>query len=929
MGRGCACSVGEAGCRHWQTMAEALSQRIVQLTGFRATERETLIQLLGKLPCVFINSEKFENCSHLIAKSPSRSEKWLAACAAGKWVLTKEYVINSAESGRWLDEMTFEWGYKMEKDTHYSPQMQSAPKRWREHLTHTGALGAFSRWKVTLLIEEADKEREAILRVLTAGQATLYNPHQPDGEITHVFTNNKSFLEDKQERVYNAPYHSVLYIGTYLLEDPINDTPEDMSEEQIKELKSSIWKRFCVAQACHHRCTEKYNGPSEKHKLKAEMGRTSLNRIEELIEGQFCTEAFEEIGRVIHFVFPQRFFESLLRHFMQGNVDIKNFGQFIDIFSNLVRYHPPWESTYMVQYYLNVLQCPVCKKGTWSFIETLIRCFLEDRFCLCHDTSDMEIDHHKSRRIVATILKLLSIVIQEEAKALSKKLCQQVDFSRKTLFPSFIVGIFWPETRTMVFLTKNINALTDLVVMCHKKMHHVDYALSQEMMAHVNGLLTGVVEYWILLGFYLNKNLLHQVASDYVFYICVSCEEFTVEEKKQFVSSIASPWLQMLLADVIFKNLYSESSIKMSTEPLSLQKLISTYMPALWKEVACGNEKVQKLGRKRKIGQRPCLESQRALLMLNGENQNQGDMLLDLPVVAKLRRKSLGSCTKDSQVSRQSSSVQDRKGETAMHKACRNNNVKKLHLQLSLAGFDINAKDNAGWTPLHEACNHGSTECVREILQRCPEVDLLSHVDGVTPLHDALQNGHIEIGKMLLQHGGPILLQQQDSDGKFPLDHVLSPKQKNELFAIVQVEETIEDFHKCAVQISDQHKLEFSAFLLCKMVVNLISVYGLPSDTVTAKTLYPNSAFLVNNVKNKHTTFRNSVVESYLKALATMQNLSNFLQSIPESILENPGFNMQVLLSVLHNLASSSPVLKILKRSSYEAPLSNSQLRMS
>lgn len=55
---------------------------------------------------------------------------------------------------------------------------------------------------------------------------------------------------------------------------------------------------------------------------------------------------------------------------------------------------------------------------------------------------------------------------------------------------------------------------------------------------------------------------------------------------------------------------------------------------------------------------------------------------------------------------------------------------------------------------MHEACNHGSTECVREILQRCPEVDLLSHVDGVTPLHDALQNRHIDIGKMLLQHGG-------------------------------------------------------------------------------------------------------------------------------------------------------------------------------
>lgn len=55
---------------------------------------------------------------------------------------------------------------------------------------------------------------------------------------------------------------------------------------------------------------------------------------------------------------------------------------------------------------------------------------------------------------------------------------------------------------------------------------------------------------------------------------------------------------------------------------------------------------------------------------------------------------------------------------------------------------------------LHEACNYGNTVCVQEILQRCPEVDLLTQVDGVTPLHDALSNGHVEIGKLLLQHGG-------------------------------------------------------------------------------------------------------------------------------------------------------------------------------
>lgn len=88
---------------------------------------------------------------------------WQFICFLGKWVLTKDYIIHSAKSGRWLDETTYEWGYKIEKDSHYSPQMQSAPKRWREELKRTGAPGAFHRWKVVLLVR-ADKRSESLVR---------------------------------------------------------------------------------------------------------------------------------------------------------------------------------------------------------------------------------------------------------------------------------------------------------------------------------------------------------------------------------------------------------------------------------------------------------------------------------------------------------------------------------------------------------------------------------------------------------------------------------------------------------------------------------------------------------------------------------------------------------------------------------------------
>lgn len=89
---------------------------------------------------------------------------WHFICFSGKWVLTKDYIINSAESGRWLDETTYEWGYKIKNDSLYSPQMQSAPKRWREKLSHSGAAGAFHRWNVVLFIISGDKREDSLIR---------------------------------------------------------------------------------------------------------------------------------------------------------------------------------------------------------------------------------------------------------------------------------------------------------------------------------------------------------------------------------------------------------------------------------------------------------------------------------------------------------------------------------------------------------------------------------------------------------------------------------------------------------------------------------------------------------------------------------------------------------------------------------------------
>ncbi|NWS74695.1 SLF1 protein, partial [Crotophaga sulcirostris] len=199
-------------------MASNDQKRIIQLTGFKKQEKKALLKRLSQLDCVFLDNKQYRNCTHLIAKKLCKSEKFLAACAAGKWILTKEYIMNSAESGRWLDETMYEWGYKIEKDTHYSPQRQTAPKRWREELARSRAPGAFHTWNVILPAKEGDKRMASIRRVLQAGKATICSSQNAEHNITHIFINDEIFCKQNKKCLSEPRCYPLQYLGDYLFE---------------------------------------------------------------------------------------------------------------------------------------------------------------------------------------------------------------------------------------------------------------------------------------------------------------------------------------------------------------------------------------------------------------------------------------------------------------------------------------------------------------------------------------------------------------------------------------------------------------------------------------------------------------------------------------------------------------------------------------
>ncbi|XP_073090045.1 SMC5-SMC6 complex localization factor protein 1 isoform X3 [Manis javanica] len=1047
-------------------MEDGTPKHIIQMTGFKMEEKEALGKLLLKLDCTFIKSEKYKNCTHLIAERLCKSEKFLAACAAGKWVLTKDYIIHSARSGRWLDETTYEWGYKIEKDSHCSLQMQSAPKRWREELKRTGAPGAFHRWKVVLLVR-ADKQNDSLVRVLEAGKANVILPNSSPSGITHVIATNARIKAEQEKDNFKAPFYPIQYLGDFLLEKEIQNDEDsqtnsvwnkqsnqeknkDFSEDMGFEMKGALKETMCRTQKeiqnhdedvnvssilTEHHKEEKFRGSSKdlkfvkmkyalrrhtyenpkeikkkdediqrnytlrkkrkkernsrkdierdkirstlrkhiytdkevknslfadhakesetkhvrtdvdiseiknalrKHIYKAQAIRYSciridkqpvysievknaefprgvLNLIESLIEGQFFKEAIEEISSLqAQYIPPVCLLHALLENILQDNIDMFS-GRYFHVWSALLHLHPPWKSPAMSRYYLELFQCPTCMKGAWSLIEVLIRsCLFNEGFC-------HQISKNSSKVLHLTLLKFFFNLVESEVQHLSQKLYDWSDSqSLKITGKAILLEIFWSGSETSGLLTKPVNMLLDWTIYSHKEKCKSNDVFIHELAYLLTGILGAAVDYWIFLGLKMGRNVMRHMSDDLGSYVSLSCDDFSSQELEIFICSFSSSWLQMFVAEAVFKKLCLQSSISISSEPLSLQKMVYSYLPALGKT---GVYQIGKMQTPKKIGQRPCLESQRALLMLNGAKQKQVEGLSELlnlnlakcSSLKRLKKKSEGElpCSKEnypSLVTKMNFHKTNLKGETALHRACINNQVEKLILLLSLPGIDINVKDNAGWTPLHEACNYGNTVCVQEILQRCPEVDLLTQVDGVTPLHDALSNGHVEIGKLLVQHGGPVLLEQKNSKGELPLDYVASSQIREELFAIKKIEDKVENFHAQAEKHFCHQQLEFGSFLISRMLLNFCSIFDLSSEFLLAFNGLTHLNELLIACKNyKETTNAHTdwLLDLYARNIKTLQKLPNILTELSENLKVCPGVHTEALLVSLEMMCRS------------------------
>lgn len=112
------------------------------------------------------------------------------------------------------------------------------------------------------------------------------------------------------------------------------------------------------------------------------------------------------------------------------------------------------------------------------------------------------------------------------------------------------------------------------------------------------------------------------------------------------------------------------------------------------------------------------------------------------------------------------------KGETLLHRACIDGNLKRVKLLLQ-QGHPVNVRDHCGWLPLHEACNHDFYEIAEVLLHNGAYVNDKGgeQCEGMTPLIDAANCGNIDIMRLLINYQADIFI--KDSENNFALSSLL------------------------------------------------------------------------------------------------------------------------------------------------------------
>ncbi|KAM9392215.1 SMC5-SMC6 complex localization factor protein 1 isoform 1-T1 [Pholidichthys leucotaenia] len=780
---------------------------VFQISGLKARDKKSgLVRGIQQLGGKHIGGSVYENtCTHLIIPKVLPSEKFMAACAAGKWVVTPDYVLDSVKKGSWLAEGPYEVALSTASKTPFYPV-----KQWREKVASGKISGAFQGWTVLLMVQKPTR-RAMFTRLLKAGGAEVYDfPPPSDTSISHVLA--KPFTENSRFR--SAPCYPVSFLVQHLfgsihvdMNFSITDDDAIMKPHVVDlstleaEVKNYVLKQEGFPRLLYPQFSAFY----EPHHSESQVLETVLRNVGSMIECGLFNEALESLGSAVFpgLLPPASYLKSLLKYAQWGMATPAFLMKLNMVMDRLLIVNPPWQAPNTAQrYFTQVLQCPRCKMGLWPFLATAIS------YCLssgdtCHPLPGPALPtlvqfHHD-------ILALFLRIFQGELQSVIARdfvLDQEMRAASASTSGSLLYGTFWTVLERSTLLSSNVKKLLRLIVQAAS----VDYTEKDEkgklcVANTLLELLSVLVEFWFLQHFKLNQSLVQKGLKDLSEHLAVISQDLSPSVLAELVTMVHSSRLKLMLADAIFRNLCCRQGFTVGDEPLSLNKMVFTYLPAL------GSLAQSLYGTPFRNG--PTSHS--------CTSQGTGCRPENTAVNE--------TCSEKENIPRGLNRV-NAAGETLLHRACKRNQVEMVLQILALPGTDIDVKDHAGWTPLHEACNHGSVECVEALLRHYPTPVLNSQVGGVSPLYDALLNGHVDIAKILLEHAGSVLLWQTDNAGQTPLDLVSAPSQRAELLRCAQVGDS-----KCLrnkdAEVSNLPLMEAGSTLLAVLMISYLQEMGL------------------------------------------------------------------------------------------------------
>nr|XP_057925701.1 SMC5-SMC6 complex localization factor protein 1 isoform X2 [Doryrhamphus excisus] len=751
--------------------------------------------------------------------------------------------------------------------------------------------GAFQGWTVLLLIR--DSTRSAVFkRLLKAGHGNVYSyPPPSHASITHVMA--KPITKDA--RSHNAPCLPVSHIVRHLFgknsfnmhfnitDDDDDDEVNEISVVDIdfSELEAEL-REFAIKQERRPRLFFlEFLDYHDPYRPLSQTSETDFSSVGSMIECGLFIEALDTIRNAVFpgFLPPAPYLVSLIEYAQQGRATTVFLRSFQQVMHRLLVTNPPWLSpTIMKKYFSQVLQCPCCKTGQWPFLETAISYCLSSE-ATCHQLPGPNLPTllHFHGDLLAFFLKLfqgeLHSIHTGDFHQLSGAAASRVSTSGTLLY-----GTFWTVWEHSTLLSCAVKRLIQLTMQAVSE-DHAEREGKQHKQHLANiliDLLSVLVEFWCQQHTKLNQNLVEKGLKYLGEHFAVTCQNLSLVVITELVAKVSSTRLRLALVDAIFRNICCKNGIPVGDEPLSLKKVMLSYLPAL-----------------EHLAQSPSWTR---------TDTNCGTL-------SPVENESEKEC-----IPRGLNRV-NAAGETLLHRACKRNQVETVLQILALPGTDVNVKDHAGWTPLHEACNHGSTACVEALLSHRPAPLINYVVGGVSPLHDAVLNGHLDIAKMLLETAGSELLYQPDGKGRTALDLVSTPSQRAELVHSAQAGDS--NLRKNATEVINHTLLEAGSCMLAHLIVCHQQEKGLPgrsNDPGDVASSLGNTLVRALETHSLQTVTQGWMDQRALRLVSDMDMLLDLAKQklsrhVCEAVKEYKGENTSLLMEILGSLWAQGEIL--------------------